>query len=71
MPLDPFADIGRRAWFDCPKCAHARGCGECEVGRSCRRHWQYLLSNKGTLLHLQCPSCTHVWNHDTRTVTRR
>jgi hypothetical protein len=66
MPLDPSADIGRRAWLDCPRCDHGRDCPECLLGRSCSTHWQYLLSNTGTLLHLQCPSCTHLWHHDTR-----
>ncbi|SDK00865.1 hypothetical protein SAMN04487820_103395 [Actinopolyspora mzabensis] len=65
MPIDPFADIGRRAWIDCPSCHHGRDCSECLRGRSCSDHWQYLLSNSGTLLYLQCPSCTHLWQHDT------
>ncbi|MFI2642123.1 hypothetical protein [Streptomyces sp. NPDC018610] len=33
--------------------------------RRCTRHWRYLLSNTGSTLHLQCPSCTHVWDHET------
>lgn len=28
------------------------------------RHWRYLLTNTGSLLHLQCPGCTHVWVHE-------
>jgi DNA-directed RNA polymerase subunit RPC12/RpoP len=24
------------------------------------------LSNKGTLVHLQCPDCGHLWSIDTR-----
>lgn len=23
-----------------------------------------MLSNTGSLLHLQCPGCTHVWEHE-------
>jgi hypothetical protein len=66
MPLDPTADIGRRAWFSCPRCAHGIGCPTCENGRTCADHWQYLLSSEATVLHLQCPSCTYLWRHDTR-----
>jgi len=28
--------------------------------------WQYLLSNQGTVVHLQCPDCGHLWTTDTR-----
>lgn len=66
MPLDPTASIARRAWFDCPNCAHGVGCEPCESRRNCDDHWQYLLSNTGTLLHLQCPSCAHLWDRETR-----
>ncbi|WP_330338702.1 hypothetical protein [Streptomyces sp. NBC_00557] len=52
LPLDPQADPGRRAWgVDCP------GCDD-------RGRWRYLLSNTGSLLHLQCPACHHVWTHE-------
>jgi hypothetical protein len=33
-------------------------------------HWQYLLSNKGMLVYLQCPSCGHLWSTNTRERTR-
>ncbi|MFF4399634.1 hypothetical protein [Streptomyces sp. NPDC001480] len=65
LPLDPQADIGRRAWVDCPNCADHRGCAMCEQGQTCSRHWRYLLSNTGSILHLQCPACTHIWSHET------
>jgi hypothetical protein len=29
------------------------------------------LSNKGTLIHLQCPDCGHLWSVDTRKRGRR
>jgi hypothetical protein len=66
MPLDPFADSSRRAWFPCPHCHHGRGCPECGAGQNCDRHWQYLLGNTATVVHLQCPSCAYLWEHDTR-----
>ncbi|MFI5901188.1 hypothetical protein [Streptomyces cyaneofuscatus] len=34
--------------------------------RTCGEHWRYLISNKGPVLHLQCPGCTHTWSLDTR-----
>jgi hypothetical protein len=71
MPLDPTADRGRRAWFPCPKCAHGDDCPLCQNGRTCDDHWQYLLSSKVTVLHLQCPDCLHLWSHDTRQVSRQ
>ncbi|MGW1375471.1 hypothetical protein ACWD6P_14500 [Streptomyces sp. NPDC002446] len=61
LPLDPTADIGRRAWVPCPGCQDHQGCGTCLDGRTCHEHWRYLLSNKGSVLHLQCPNCTHLW----------
>ncbi|MEU8911890.1 MULTISPECIES: hypothetical protein [Streptomyces] len=61
LPLDPTADIGRRAWVPCPSCQDHQGCGTCSDGRTCADHWRYLLSNKGSVLHLQCPNCTHLW----------
>jgi hypothetical protein len=66
MPLDPTADIGRRAWLPCPQCAHGDDCAQCQNGRTCDDHWQYLLSSKATVLHLQCRDCAHLWSHDTR-----
>ncbi|MEU6607270.1 hypothetical protein ABZ922_19795 [Streptomyces shenzhenensis] len=65
LPLDPQADIGRRAWVPCPRCADSNGCATCAERRTCAEHWRYLLSNSGSLLHLQCPSCAHVWDHET------
>ncbi|MDC0773268.1 hypothetical protein [Streptomyces sp. HD] len=65
LPRDPQADIGRRAWVACPNCDDRQGCGDCEQDRTCSEHWRYLLSNTGSLLHLQCRSCTHVWTHET------
>jgi hypothetical protein len=69
MPVDPFADPARRAWLDCPKCGHDSGCAACASGKNCDVHWQYLLTNRGSVLHLQCPTCTHLWSHDTRRTT--
>jgi hypothetical protein len=66
MPLDPSADPGRRAWLPCPCCDHGRDCPDCRAGRTCGRHWQYLLGNSASTVHLQCPSCLYVWWHDTR-----
>ncbi|MEV7008691.1 hypothetical protein [Streptosporangium sp. NPDC051022] len=66
LPLDPHADPGRRAWgVPCPGCRDDRDCGVCADGRNCDRHWRYLIGNTGSLLHLQCPGCTHLWNHET------
>ncbi|MER6064733.1 hypothetical protein ACIBJF_23940 [Streptomyces sp. NPDC050743] len=67
LPLDPQADIGRRAWVACPNCDDRAGCETCRQGGSstCTAHWRYLLSNTGSLLNLQCPSCHHVWTHET------
>ncbi|PBC36963.1 hypothetical protein CJ179_44275 [Rhodococcus sp. ACS1] len=66
LPIDPTADFSRRAWLPCPGCDHGSSCGDCGSSRNCHRHWQYLLSNQGTTVHLQCPDCTHVWSIDTR-----
>lgn len=66
MPLDPFVDIGSRAWLPCPNCGHGLDCDTCHAGRTCQQHWQYLLGNDGPLVHLQCPACTHLWHHDCR-----
>jgi hypothetical protein len=65
LPLDPQADIGRRAWVPCPRCDDNHDCVTCAQKRTCAEHWRYLLSNTGSLLHLQCPSCTHVFDHET------
>ena len=48
----------------CPNCADASGCAPCAERRTCSAHWRYLLTNTGSVLHLQCPSCTHVWTHE-------
>ncbi|MEU2433896.1 hypothetical protein ABZ611_31160 [Streptomyces sp. NPDC007861] len=66
LPIDPQADIARRAWVDCPSCDDARDCSVCADARNCRDHWRYLISSKGTVVHLQCPGCTHMWSFDTR-----
>ncbi|MBF9069570.1 hypothetical protein [Streptacidiphilus fuscans] len=65
LPIDPHADLGRRAWVPCPSCDDSRDCGDCGAARTCSGHWRYLLANTGSRLHLQCPSCTHVWDHET------
>ncbi|MFJ9948469.1 hypothetical protein [Kitasatospora sp. NPDC091207] len=65
LPIDPQADVGRRAWVACPGCDDTRGCAGCAERRNCREHWRYLLSHTGSVLHLQCPTCTHVWDHET------
>jgi len=62
---DPQADICRRAWTGCPRCADERGCGPCTSGRSCESHWRYLLAADGSRLFVQCPGCWHRWWHDT------
>ncbi len=67
LPIDPNADFSRRAWLPCPSCVHGAGCGDCTSDRNCSSHWQYLLSNKGTQLHLQCPDCANLWSVDTQT----
>lgn len=64
LPIDPHADRARRAWVDCPRCDDNRGCAVCAGPRSCTEHWRYLLAHKGRRLHLQCPSCAHLWEHD-------
>ena len=71
LPIDPTADAARRAWLPCPRCNHGAGCGDCHSAKNCPTHWQYLLSNQGTLVHLQCPDCGHLWSTDTRQVARR
>ncbi|MFG2342401.1 hypothetical protein [Streptomyces yangpuensis] len=65
LPLDPQADPGRRAWTPCPHCRDSRHCEPCAQQRTCPTHWRYLLANTGSLLHLQCPTCNHVWAHET------
>ncbi|WP_329012938.1 hypothetical protein [Streptomyces sp. NBC_00690] len=66
LPIDPQADIARRAWVDCPACDDARACAVCAEGRNCSLHWRYLISNRGPVVHLQCPGCTHMWSLNTR-----
>lgn len=70
MPLDPTADIGRRAWLRCPNCDHGSDCDDCRSGRNCGKHWQYLLSNKAARVFLQCPDCAHLWDVDARASIR-
>jgi hypothetical protein len=65
LPIDPDADKSRRAWLACPSCDHGAACGDCCSGRNCHTHWQYLLSNNAAVVHLQCPTCTHLWSVDT------
>jgi hypothetical protein len=66
LPLDPSADPARRAWLRCPNSDHgAAECIDCRAGRTCTRHWQYLLGNKATRLYLQCPDCAQLWEIDT------
>ncbi|WP_225447066.1 hypothetical protein [Streptacidiphilus sp. PB12-B1b] len=65
LPLDPHADHGRRAWVPCPNCDDARDCAPCAQRRTCSEHWRYLLAHSGSVLHLQCPRCTHLWDHET------
>ena len=65
LPIDPTADRGRRAWLPCPSCNHGTSCHDCQSRRNCSNHWQYLLSNQGTVVHMQCPDCAHLWTTDT------
>jgi hypothetical protein len=65
LPIDPTADRARRAWLQCPSCRHGRNCEDCAADRNCDSHWQYLLSNQGTVVHLQCRDCGHLWTTDT------
>lgn len=67
FPFHPHADPSRRAWLPCPNCDWGRNrCSECRSPRNCGAHWQYLLSNRATLVKLQCPGCANVWSTDTR-----
>jgi hypothetical protein len=65
FPIDPTADRSRRAWLPCPGCNQSAGCADCADRRNCADHWQYLLSNQATVVHLQCPGCGHLWSTDT------
>lgn len=65
LPIDPYADNGRRAWIACPNCADSRDCELCREKRTCDKHWRYLLAYTGSILHLQCPACAHLWSHET------
>ncbi len=49
LPIDPTADRARRAWLECPRCEHGRACTVCQSSANCATHWQYLLSNQGTV----------------------
>jgi hypothetical protein len=71
LPIDPTADRCRRAWLQCPTCDLGADCTECQSSRNCADHWQYLLSNQATLVHLQCPHCGTLWSTDTRDRTVR
>lgn len=51
LPIDPQADLSRKAWRRCPECGHG---------------WQYLVSNAGPVAHVQCPGCTRMWMIDAR-----
>ena len=62
---DAAADIGRRAWTGCPRCADHTGCTTCRGGRRCETHWRFLLAVEGRRLFVQCPACWHRWWHDT------
>lgn len=66
LPIDPRADLARRAWVACPVCDDARRCATCADRRNCGEHWRYLIANKGPVVHLQCPRCAHMWSLDTR-----
>jgi len=66
LPIDPTADRARRAWLECPRCVHGSACGDCQSSSNCATHWQYLLGNQGTLVHMQCPTCSYLWSTDTR-----
>ncbi|MEU8591017.1 hypothetical protein AB0C59_29025 [Streptomyces sp. NPDC048664] len=65
LPIDPHADRARRAWLPCPHCRDQDGCEACGAGRTCHVHWRYLLSSAGHVVHLQCPTCAHIWDQDT------
>lgn len=65
LPIDPDADLGRRAWVVCPRCRDERHCEDCRSERNCGTHWRYLIGNTGSRLHVQCPACTHMWDHET------
>ena len=63
---DAQADIGRRAWTACPRCADHRGCSACGAGRNCESHWRFVLATEARQVFVQCPGCWHRWWHDTR-----
>ncbi|RDH79245.1 hypothetical protein DVS77_07360 [Mycolicibacterium moriokaense] len=71
LPIDPTADRARRAWLECPRCEHGRACLDCQGTVNCATHWQYLLSNQGTVVYLQCPSCAYLWSTDTHAKRQR
>jgi hypothetical protein len=56
LPIDPHADPSRRAWVAFPPCRHGDGCPDCESGRNCFVHWQYLIRNEGPRVFLQGPT---------------
>ncbi|MFE7095875.1 hypothetical protein [Streptomyces erythrochromogenes] len=65
LPRDPHTDPGRRAWIPCPHCHDNHNCTPCQQQQTCPTHWRYLLTHTGSLLHLQCPTCHHLWTHET------
>ncbi|ORW91718.1 hypothetical protein AWB92_17760 [Mycobacterium sp. IEC1808] len=69
--IDPDADPSRRAWLACPNCDHGAGCADCQSGRNCATHWQYLLKNAASRVFLQCPTCLCTWTVDTAERNRR
>ena len=71
LPIDPTADRARRAWLACPRCDHGAPAPTARARRTAPTHWQYLLSNQGTVVHLQCPDCGYLWSTDTREGARR
>ena len=43
----------------------------CVLALALARHKTILLSNNAAVVHLQCPTCTHVWSLDTGAGRRR
>lgn len=62
---DPAADISRRAWLSCTRCAEDSGCLTCRGTRNCSEHWLFMLASDGPQVFVQCPSCHHRWWHHT------
>lgn len=54
---------GARGW-PCGSCP-VGDCRSCRQGRSCERHWTFLLAAEARRIFVQCPRCwTRCW-HDT------